>query len=117
MQQIIITLIALLGLILPVANSRITKAFQRIVPRMPMAGRMAAKSDADVVGKVPAATRPLAMYQTPSFQSNAGEPEQRPDPQQRRMRRAQRATGWRNALCDQLQALASCRGFFLARPD
>ncbi len=108
MQQIIITLIALLGLILPVANSRITKVFQRVVPAMPLAGRIA----------VPAGTADSSVTLAASpvvAQAAAQQPEQRADPQQRRMRRAQRATGWRNALSDRLQALASCRGFFLVQ--
>ena len=41
MQQLIITLVALLGMIVPVANSRMAKLFQRILPPMPIAGRVA----------------------------------------------------------------------------
>ena len=121
MQQLIITLVALLGMIVPVANSRMTKLFQRIVPQMPVAGRMAVKSvtvtasgaisdDATV-----AQARPAGVVQTLSniVPTGVQPPRQNaPDPQQRRVRRAQRATGWRNALSAHIRALASCRGFF-----
>lgn len=121
MQQLIITLVALLGMIVPVANSRMTKLFQRIVPQMPLAGRMAAKSGtvsesgAATDSGTPVQSRPAGMAQVLSAGMQAGVRQPHlssTDPQQRRMRRAQRATGWRNALSDHLQALASCRGFF-----
>lgn len=41
MQQLTITLIVLLGMIVPVANSRMTRLFMRIVPPMTMTGRVA----------------------------------------------------------------------------
>jgi hypothetical protein len=40
MQQIIITLVALLGMIVPIAAGRMIKLFGRFVPLMPMAGRV-----------------------------------------------------------------------------
>lgn len=129
MQQLIITLVALLGMIVPVANSRMTKIFQRIVPQMPLAGRMAARSvtvtASDVVsnGATLAQARPAGVAQVLSTSMQAGvqQPHQSStDPQQRRMRRAQRATGWRSALSDQIPALAFAGAFFspvaFARP-
>lgn len=40
MQQLTITFLVLLGMIIPVANSRMTKLFMRIVPPMTMTGRV-----------------------------------------------------------------------------
>lgn len=52
MQQLIITLIALLGMIVPVANTRMTKLFMRIVPPMTTSGRVAAGApDATMSGQ------------------------------------------------------------------
>lgn len=41
MQQLTITFLVLLGMIIPVANKRISKLFMRIVPPMTMTGRVA----------------------------------------------------------------------------
>jgi hypothetical protein len=46
MQQLIITLVALLGMIVPVANSRMTKLFMRLVPPMSNTGRVAVNAKA-----------------------------------------------------------------------
>ncbi len=116
MQQIIITLIALLGMIVPVADSRIAKFFKRFVPQMPAAGHMPADTRTAVeTGSAPAAQAGGIVQQLSScMQTSVQQPDQsRPDPQQRRIRRAQRATGWRSAPSDLLQALAFRRGFFL----
>ena len=115
MQQLIITLIALLGMIVPVANSRIAKFFKRFVPQMPAAGRMPADTrkaleDSTVLDQQLAG---IAQAQTDCMQTSVQPDQSGPDPQQRRIRKAQRATGWRNAPSDLLQAFAFRRGFFL----
>jgi hypothetical protein len=46
MQQLTITLIVLLGMIVPVANSRMARLFMRIVPPMTMTGRRASRKAA-----------------------------------------------------------------------
>lgn len=52
MQQLIITLIALLGMIVPVANTRMSKLFMRIVPPLTITGRVAADApDATMSGQ------------------------------------------------------------------
>lgn len=117
MQQLFITLVALLGMIVPVANSRMTKLFKRVVPLMPVAGRVAAKTSVAQDSAAVVESRPAGFVQALliAVQPGLRQPTRsRPDPQQRRMRRAQRATGWRCALSDQIQALASCKGFFFA---
>ena len=131
MQQLIITLVALLGMIVPVANSRTITFFNRMVPQMPVAGRLPTmpRWSGESVTVVPDV--PLGVVQTlltavqqalqqvlqqalqQVLHQTLHQPaRRRPDPQQRRVRRAQRATGWRRVLNDRTGPLLHTRAFF-----
>lgn len=109
MQQLILTMIALLGLFTPTANNRIAKFFVRFVPPM-SSGRVACDVAADAStgtlsgqpqGKPNdghmAPQRTMIMEAVLHLMAEGDhQPEwSRPDPLQRRIRRAQRAAGCR----------------------
>lgn len=72
MQQLILTLIALLGLFVPTANSRIAKFFLRFVPPM-TTGRVAfeARRDGSTLSEKPRVDAESAQYGTPQMRLGA----------------------------------------------
>ena len=123
MQQLTITLIALLGLLVPTANSRIAKFFARFVP--PMSFGYVAEGDAFAAATGTLSGRPqgrVAMgRQILPVRAMVGEAlvsymkkgEQQTkcgysDPLQRRIQRAQRAAPWQSPR----QSNPRPRGFF-----
>ena len=115
MQQLIITLIALLGMIVPVANSRTIKFFNRMVPQMTVVGRLATQPRLSDESVAVGAKFPSRIIQAlfAAVQRGLCQPARnRPDPQLRRVRRVQRAAGWRRALNDQIRPLLHARVFF-----
>ena len=111
MQQLTITLIALLGLIVPTANSRIAKFFARFVPPMStgrVAGEAAFAADTGTLsgrqqgcaamGQQSGFLRTMISEGLANFMGNGGQHTKRgkSDSLQHRVQRAQRAAPWRS---------------------
>jgi hypothetical protein len=93
MQQLVITLIALLGLMAPVAGKRVAALFARWVPYMAAVGRMEVMQE--VMQEVVSSPRQLAVMARRELRVAGADAH---DPHQRRMRRAQRASACRYSL-------------------
>lgn len=126
MQQLILTLLALLGLFIPTADRRLAKFFLRFVPQL-SSGRVTCDvAGNDDLGVFPGKQqgRLAASHKTAQQVSLMGallrfmgEGEQqlkrrRPDSLQRRIRRAQHAAGCRSGAVHHTLIPATLRGFF-----
>lgn len=129
MLQLILTLLALLGLFTPTADRRLAKFFLRFVPQLSsgsVACYMAGDSELAMFSGKPqgklgasditAPQRVLLMGALLSFMSEGEQQPKRgrPDSLQRRIRRAQRAAGCRSGAVAHTLIPVSLRGFFLA---
>jgi hypothetical protein len=107
MQQLTITLIVLLGMIVPVANSRMARLFMRIVPPMTMTGRMANEApDGAMSGQPQGRTilaHALSWFSQPKRQFLRHRLSQLRQPQ----------PGWRCEPGQPMIAPVTRRGFFL----
>lgn len=105
MQQLTITLIALLGMIIPVANSRVIKFLLRVLPPLHMSGRVAGNDArlqrSTVWGQEQGCTPRLRASQ---LRPLADAWHKRPAPGI--------ATSWRCQSSQPLSALASEQGLF-----
>ena len=111
MQQLIITLVALLGMIVPVANSRMTKLFMRIMPPMTNTGRVAVEAQDGTMSGQPQGRTELAhalsWLSPPKRQFLRHQVSQLRQPQ----------PGWRSDPGHPMTALATQQGLFFGSND
>ena len=111
MQQLIITLVALLGMIVPVANSRMTKLFMRLVPPMSNTGRVAVEAQDGTMSGQPQGRTELAhalsWLSPPKRQFLRYQVSQLRQPQ----------PGWRSDPGHPMTALATQQGLFFGSND